>query len=96
MKYKHTEETKIVLEDLTNRVMQLIEVNELHLGAHDKRTDTKLRHQNRAFGSVLTLLDQVSKTGHVMRGNSAFPDPIEPLAKTKWLSKQQLFSEAKS
>lgn len=85
MKYTHTAETLQVLDDLQNRVQQLIEVNSLYSTGENI---TKVKHQNRAFESVLTLLKQVRETGHVYRGSSAVPDSIEPLVKTRWQGKQ--------
>lgn len=86
MKYRHTPETRIVLEDLINRVTQLMEVNKKY-----ERTNPELvSNQNTAFSSVLTLLEQVKDNGHVMRGNEFFPDPVEAEATTKWDKKPQL------
>lgn len=87
-KYKHTEDVKIVLDDLENRVSQLMEVNARYLG--QGHNDDLINHQNDAFTSVITLIKQVRDNGHVMRGNDFFPDPIEPKAKTKFAGKQQL------
>lgn len=86
MKYQHTEETKIVLNDLINRVQQLVEVNEKYRHHDNQLVD----HQKMAFESVLSLLEQVRDTGHVMRGNNYFPDSVEPIATTKWDRQPQL------
>lgn len=80
MKYKHTSETKQVLDDLINRVTQLVEVNELY----KQHNPDLVFAQRMAFESCLVLLRQVRDTGKVMRGNEFVPDSIEPLAKTKW------------
>lgn len=86
MKYKHTPETKTVLDDLINRVQQLIEVNETHRFQAPDLVD----HQNQAFQSCLVLLKQARDTGHVMRGNEYFPDPVEAVATTKFDNAPQL------
>lgn len=80
MKYKHTPETKQVLDDLINRITQLIEANELYGHYNPVLVDA----QRMAFESCLVLLNQVKDTGKVMRGNDYFPDSVEPLAITKW------------
>jgi hypothetical protein len=77
MKYKHTDEVKIVLDDLSNRVQQLIEASER---SQDEFKGAKYEQQ--AFKSVLTILDQVRTTGHVYRGSSAVPDGLLPYVKT--------------
>lgn len=86
-KYPHSEDTKIVLDDLANRVQQLIEINDLY--SHGENED-KVKYQRRAFEATLTLIKQVKDNGHVMRGNDYFPDSIEPLVTTKWNKKPQL------
>lgn len=77
MKFKHNPETLIVLKDLENRVIQLMEANE-----HYETDNQVVRHQRRAFESVLTIIDQCIKTGHVFRGSSAVPDGLLPYVKT--------------
>jgi hypothetical protein len=89
-KYKHTEEVKVVLDDLENRIQQLIEANELHIDKHGVDSDVRIAAQNLAFQSTLTLIKQVRDNGKVMRGNEFFPDPIEPIVTTKFAGKQQL------
>ena len=86
-KYQHTEDTKIVLDDLENRLTQLIEVNELHLGGDE---DDMIIQQNHGMGVALTLIGQVRKTGHIQRGTPIIPDQVEPRAKTKWNKRPQL------
>ena len=87
-KYKHSEDTKIVLDDLENRLMQLIEVNKLHLGESD--VDGLINHQNHGMGVALTLIRQVRNTGHIQRGTPVIPDDVEPRATTKWNNRPQL------
>lgn len=82
MKYKHTDETKIILEDLINRVQQFVEVSQ-----RTKHFEGA-KYQIQAFQSVLTLLNQVKDNGHVFRGNDYFPDDLEPLVETKFTGKQ--------
>lgn len=62
-KAKLSVETKEVLADLENRVMQFIEVNELYKEGNETLVET----QNRAFYSVLTLIDQIKETGAIKR-----------------------------
>jgi hypothetical protein len=82
MKYKHTKEVLTVLNDLSNRVQQLIEANERYLeNGHD---DSLIEAQNTSLQSVLVLIKQVKDNGHVFRGNEYFPDDVEPLATTKF------------
>ena len=76
MKYKHAEDTYIVLDDLANRVQQLIEASE----ANEPFEGGKYERQ--AFNSVLALISQVRNTGHVFRGSSAVPDGLLPYVKT--------------
>lgn len=90
-KYKHTKEVKIVLDDLENRVQQLMEIN----ANHKHQAPELVRQQNQAFSAVLVLIGQLRDNGHVMRGNDYFPDPVEPEAKTKWNGRPQLFMEPK-
>ena len=74
-KFKHNEQTLLVLNDLINRVQQLVEASEVNrhrLG--DERTDQEIQ----SFNAVLTLIEQVKKTGHVFRGNEFFPDALLP------------------
>jgi hypothetical protein len=77
-KAKLSAETKQVLADLRNRIIQLNEAN--HLGKHQDITV----NQERAFLSVLALIDQLEASGHIYRGNEYIPDPVEPLVTTKW------------
>ncbi len=77
-KYKHTPETLVVLNDLENRVTQLIEANDNYGGDNEKL----VKYQRRAFESVLTLIDQCKKYGHVFRGSSAVPDGLLDYVKT--------------
>lgn len=77
-KYKHQPETLTVLNDLENRILQLIEVGER---ARVKNPEL-VEHQYQALYSCLTLVRQCKDNGHVFRGNDYFPDSVEPLAKT--------------
>lgn len=86
-KYKHTEEVKIVLADLENRIQQLIEANMLYMG---REYDELIKQQNIALGSVITLIQQIRNTGHVKRGTPVVPDDLEPIVKTKWNNQPQL------
>ena len=80
-KYKFESfETKRVLGDLENRIQQLIEVNQLYKKGNEKLVE----HQQRAFESVLTLIDQIKSSGKIERGSGAAPDSIEPLVSTKY------------
>ena len=88
-KYKHTEETKVVLDDLENRVQQLIEASELIVNKHPEIAKPQIQ----AFQAVLTLLSQVRTTGHVFRGSSAVPDGLEPYTKTKFAGRQLKIGE---
>lgn len=90
MKYKHTEDTKIVLDDLENRLQQLIEVNNTHIGAHGDTSDQMIKDQNQGLTVALVLVKQVRKTGHIQRGTPIIPDEIEPRATTKWNKRPQL------
>lgn len=88
VKYKHNEETRIVLDDLENRIQQFIEANELYRG--NGSDVAMIEAQNTAFGSVLVLIAQVRNTGHVRRGTPVVPDDLEPIVKTKWFGRPQL------
>jgi len=77
MKYKHIEETQIVLDDLANRVQQLIEASELTVGKYEGA-----EAQIQAFQSVLTLIKQCKDYGHVFRGSDYIPDGLLPYIKT--------------
>lgn len=77
-KYKHHPMAQTVLEDLENRIKQLIEVNEL---ARDKAPEL-VEHQFHALYACYALVKQVKDHGHVYRGNSVASDCVEPLAKT--------------
>lgn len=83
MKYKHTDESKIILDDLENRVQQLIEASELTVGSYEHA-----EAQIQAFQAVLTLISQCRTYGHVFRGSSAVPDGLEPYVKTPSPAKQ--------
>ena len=87
-KYAHLEDTRIALDDLENRVQQLMEANEAYLGVG--HNDTLIRYQNDALASVLVLIKQVINTGHVQRGTPVVPDDIEKTVKTKWNKRPQL------
>lgn len=89
-KYKHTEDTKIVLDDLQNRLQQLIEVNNLHLGVHGETEDKMIKDQNQGLTVAITLVKQIRNTGHIQRGTPVIPDDIEPRATTKWNKQPQL------
>lgn len=77
-KYPHHPDTLIVLRDLENRLVQLIESNELARERHPEM----IEQQNRAFNSALMLVRQCIDTGHVFRGSSAVPDGLLPYVKT--------------
>lgn len=72
-KFKHNEETLHVLNDLDNRLTQLIEASEAN--DNDQR-------EIRAFQSARTLIEQCKTTGHVFRGNEYFPDGLIGYYKT--------------
>lgn len=72
MKYQHHPDTLIALNDIKNRLQQLIEANELY--AH-KEPDL-VRHQNQGHMNAILLVDQVIKTGHCFRGSWAVPDGL--------------------
>lgn len=87
-KYKHLTDTRIALDDLQNRLQQLIEVNQSYVGAgHD---DKMIADQNQGISVALILVKQVINTGHVKRGTPVIPDDVEPLAITKWNNRPQL------
>lgn len=66
-KYKHNDDTKIVLEDIKNRLMQLQEANNQYI-----HLDSKLvEHQNLGLRSAQMLVQQAIDTGGVFRGSSA-------------------------
>lgn len=77
LKYKHNPDTIIVLDDLSNRVQQLIEASELTKGKYEGA-----EAQIQAFQAVLTLIEQVRRYGHVFRGSVAVPDGLLPYIKT--------------
>lgn len=87
MKVKLNAETQLILADLRNRINQLIEANQHYISE-----DTKdlINHQEKAFWSVLALIDQIEETGQIYRGNDYFPDSLEPLASTKWKPQTKL------
>ena len=85
-KYPHTGEVKTVLDDLENRVIQLIEANE----RYKSQNPNLVYEQNTALSSVLVLIRQVRNTGHVKRGTPVIPDDLEPVVKTKWDNRPQL------
>lgn len=78
-KYPHTKDTLIVLNDIANRVQQLIEASELTLGGEH---DQLAQNQIMAFQAVQTIIQQCKNNGHVFRGSSAVPDGLEPYVKT--------------
>lgn len=78
MKYKHTEDTNIVVEDLINRVQQLVEASELS----GENGFVGAQYEAQAFKAVLTILNQVKTTGHVFRGSDYVPDGLLPYVKT--------------
>ena len=81
-KYKHQPDTLTALNDIKNRLHQLIEVNNRYKGVgHD---DKMIDDQNQGHQNAITIVDQVIKTGHVFRGSWAVPDPVEPMATTKF------------
>ena len=77
-KYKHLEETKIVLEDIKNRLIQLQEANE----AYREKEPELVRHQNTALQSAQTVVQQAIDNGHVFRGSDAVPDGLLEYVKT--------------
>lgn len=70
MKYKHTAETTLVLDDLENRLLQLIEASEKNEGFEGAK------YEQQAFRACLTLVDQIRRTGHVFRGSDYVPDGL--------------------
>lgn len=81
-KYKHHPDTLIALKDIKNRFQQLIEANNLYKGVgHD---DKMIDEQNQSMQNAIAIVDQVIDTGHVFRGSWAVPDPVEPMATTKF------------
>lgn len=71
-KYKHSEDTLVVLKDLENRITQLIEAN-------DKFKDSNpelVANQRLAFESCRTLVQQCLDNGHVFRGSDYVPDGL--------------------
>lgn len=69
-KYLHHPATLTVLNDLDNRLTQLIEA----------AGDSPLEVQ--ALQAARTLVKQCKDTGHTFRGSSAVPDGLEPYFKT--------------
>lgn len=74
-KFKHNEQTMVVLQDLDNRLTQLIEAAQT---SNKEFVDTEVR----ALQSARTLVDQCIKTGHVFRGSDFVPDGLLPYVKT--------------
>ena len=75
-KYKHTKEDRIVLEDLKNRLTQLIE-------SLDNCRDKAVKdNQTLALQSARMLVQQCIDTGHTFRGSDFVPDGLEPYVKT--------------
>lgn len=72
-KYKHHPDTIVVLNDLDNRLTQLIEACE----ANDNNS-----REIRALTSARTLVKQCKDTGHVFRGSSFVPDGLDGYYKT--------------
>jgi hypothetical protein len=77
-KYQHHPDTKIVLEDIKNRLIQLQEANEKYREVSPELVE----HQNTALQSAQLIVQQAIDNGHVGRGNEFFPDPVEPMAET--------------
>lgn len=85
-KAKLSDESKQILADLRNRIRQLNELNQRGKDKHPELSE----YQERAFLSVLALLDQIEEAGQIYRGNDYVPDAIEPLATTKWKPQTKL------
>lgn len=77
-KYKHAPETLVALNDIKNRLQQLIEANE----RYEANAPFLVKQQNIALQSALTVVQQVIDTGHTFRGSSAVPDGLLPYIKT--------------
>lgn len=71
-KYQHHPDTLIALNDIRNRLQQLMEANELY---REVEPDL-VKHQNQGHQNAITLIDQVIKTGHTFRGSWAVPDGL--------------------
>lgn len=69
-KYKHHPDTVIVLNDLENRLTQLIE-------ASGRSTKPFVDTEVQALQSARTLVKQCKDTGHTFRGSSYVPDGLE-------------------
>lgn len=89
-KYKHNHETLVVLEDLENRITQLIEANDRF---KDSNPDM-VAHQRTALESCRTLVKQCIDNGHVFRGSDFVPDGLLQYVKTP--SPQETLIKAKS
>ncbi len=77
-KYKHTKETKVVLDDLKNRLTQLIE-------SLDGWTDKAAKdNQVMALQSARMLVQQCIDTGHTFRGSDFVPDGLEGYYQTEF------------
>lgn len=71
-KFKHLPETKAILEDIKNRLIQLQEANE-----HYKDIKPELvEWQNTGLQSAQMIVQQAIDNGSVNRGNEFFPDPL--------------------
>jgi hypothetical protein len=71
-KYKHHPDTLIVLEDIKNRLTQLIEAGDVY----EELDPDIVRYQRMAFESARELVQQAINTGHVFRGSWAVPDAL--------------------
>ncbi len=69
-KYKHHPDTLIVLNDLENRLTQLIEASRKHNAPF---VDTEVQ----ALQAARMLVKQCKDTGHTFRGSSFVPDGLE-------------------
>lgn len=68
-----------MLNDLENRVLQFMEANDMYLQAEVSMNRDKVEGQQMAFQSVIVLIQQLKKTGHVRRGNDYFPDDLDAM-----------------
>lgn len=81
-RYKHEPDTLIALNDIKNRLQQLIEASNRYKGlGHD---DKMIDEQNTGHQNAITIVQQVIDTGHVFRGSWAVPDPVEEMVTTKF------------
>ena len=78
-KYKHNEDTKIVLNDIKNRLVQLKEASQAYKSLQSDEVHTT---EQRAFDSAIMVVQQAIDNGHVFRGSDFVPDGLLPYVKT--------------